>query len=427
MRPFALLVLFVAALPASAQLKEIPGEWPAWRGPNRDGQSKETGLLRSWPKDGPKLLWKINNLGEGYATPSVAQGKVFVVGTDKEKNETLFALNIKDGEVLWSTPFGKLAGGYPGPRSTPTIDGDRAYVLSSDGKLLCANVADGSVVWKKDIKKDFNGRFGGWANTESPLVDGDRVLVTPGGETAPIVALKKADGSLIWKADLTGLPENGGKKKGGNYTTAGYSSILAANLAGTKQYVQFLSGGVVGLRASDGKLLWHYEHPANKTANISTPVIVGNDEVFAASAYSTGGGLAKIETSGDGMEAKERYFLDEFQNHHGGMIAHNGFLYGTNGGALLCLDLKSGKFAWKAPGKESVGKGSIFLADGLIFHRSERGPIALVEANPTKYVELGRFTQPERSDKNAWAHPVVAGGRLYIRDQGLLLCYDVKQ
>jgi outer membrane protein assembly factor BamB len=427
MRSLALLILLSFAIPATAQLPYVPGEWPAWRGPNRDGQSKETGLLRSWPKEGPKLLWKISNLGEGYATPSIAQGKVFVVGTDKDKNEVLFALNEKTGETLWSTPFGKMAGGYPGPRSTATIDGGFAYVLSSDGKLLCAKVADGSVAWKKDIKKDFNGRFGGWAYTESPLIDGDRVLVTPGGETAPIVALKKTDGSLIWKADLSGLPEAGGKKKGGNYTTAGYSSILVADLLGAKQYVQFMSGGVVGVRAADGKLLWHYEHPANKTANISTPIVVGSDEVFAASAYGTGGGLAKIHTTGDGMEAKEVYFLEEFQNHHGGMIAQKGYLFGTNGGALLCLDLKAGKFAWKAGGKESVGKGSIALADGLIFHRSERGPIALVEANPEKYVELGRFNQPERSDKNAWAHPVIAGGRMYIRDQSLLLSYDVKK
>ncbi len=402
--------LLIAAAPLHAQLKAEPGEWPAWRGPNRDGLSTETGLLKDWPAGGPSLMWKIKGLGTGYSTPSIAQGKIFLMGT-VGKAEHIIALDVKDGSKLWSTPIGSTAGGYPAPRCTPTVDGDWLYALSSDGKLVRASVKEGTISWKKDLKADFGGVTGSWAYAESPLIDGDILVCTPGGSAAALVTLKKDTGEVIWKASTKGVT--------GNYTKAGYSSVIVANINNSKQYVQFLHAGVIGVDANSGKVLWNYNKPANGTANISTP-IVRNDTVFAASNYGNGGGLASISNEG----AKEVYFVKEMQNHHGGMILVGRHLYGTGANSLICVEFATGKIKWNAKG--TVGKGSIFYADGMLVHRSEKGPIALVEANPNAYKEHGRFEQPDRSDVKAWSHPVVVGGRMYIRDWDILLCYDVK-
>lgn len=414
-------VLLLAVSAVRAELPSGPGDWPGWRGPARDNVSKETGLLKSWPKDGPTLLWKTKGLGIGYSTPAVAKGVIYVLGTEGKDVEEVIALNAKDGTRLWATPFGKVTGGYPGPRSTPTVDGDTLYAISSNGILISAKTKSGEINWKKDFKKEFGGRHGSWAFAESPLVDGDVLVCTPGGEKAALVALNKKTGDVIWQAALEELAAT---KKGKNYNVAGYSSVIPADIQGVKQYVQFLAGGVVGVDAKTGKLLWHYDHPANGTANISTPIQIGKDAVFAASGYGTGGGLAKINKKNDKLEAEEAYFVKEMQNHHGGMVVKDGFLYGTGNGALICIDLSNGKIAWQ---NKSVGKGAVAFADGHIYLRSERGPIALVEANPKEYKEGGRFDQPERSNQQAWAHPVIAGGKLYLRDQDNLFCYDVKR
>jgi outer membrane protein assembly factor BamB len=411
------VLVTTAARPAAAQLKAQPGEWPAWRGPDRTGVGTETGLLRQWPAGGPKLLWKITGLGDGYSTPSVAGGRLYLLGTEG-REEQILALDVKDGKRIWATKIGVEAGGRPGPRSTPTVDGDLLYVLSSDGKLVCAQAADGRVRWRKDFRADFGGRCGNWAYAESPLIDGDVLVCTPGGEQAALVALNKQTGDVIWKSALTGL-KGGGKRA---YTTAAYSSAIAAEIDGVRQYVQFLSGGVVGVAAKDGRFLWNYDRPANGTANCSTP-IHRDGHVFAASNYGNGGGLAKV-TSGDGkFQAAEVYFVSAMQNHHGGMILVGDHVYGTGANSLLCVDFKTGKIAWQ---ERSVGKGSVAYADGLLVVRSEDGPVALVEAMPAGYREKGRFNQPERSAQKAWPHPVIAGGRLYLRDWDTLFCYDVK-
>jgi outer membrane protein assembly factor BamB len=409
-------VLFGTVQTAAAQLKAAAGDWPAWRGPDRTGLSPETGLLKQWPADGPKLAWKISGLGDGYSTPSIAAGKIFLMGT-KGKGEVLIALDIKDGKLLWSTPVGAEAGGYPGPRCTPTVDGDMVYALSSDGKLVCAETGKGEVRWRKDLKSDFGGKTGNWAYAESPLIDGDTLICTPGGDSATLIALHKTKGDTIWKAPVS--LQGKGKRA---YSTAAYSSAIVADVAGTKQYIQFLSGGVVGIAAKDGKLLWHYDHPANGTANCSTPIF-HDSSVFAASGYSTGGGMAKITADGTSFKADEVYFVNQLQNHHGGILLIGDHVYGTGSAALFCVDFKSGKIAWQ---DRSVGKGSVAYADGNLYVRSESGPIALVEATAAGYKEKGRFNQPDRSDKKAWSHPVIAGGKLYIRDWDILLCYDVK-
>ena len=411
-----LAALFGSVRPAAAQLKAAPGDWPGWRGPDRTGLSTETGLLKQWPTDGPKLAWKITGLGEGFSTPSLAAGRIFLVGT-KGKDELLIALDAKDGTRLWATAIGAEDGGHPGPRSTPTVDGDSLYVISSDGKLVCAGVEKGEIHWKKDLHADFGGKTGRWAYAESPLIDGDALICTPGGSAATLVALKKKSGEVIWKSAVAGLPA--GKKE---YTQAGYSSVIVAEVAGTRQYIQFLAGGVVGVDAKSGKFLWHYDAPANGTANCSTPIFK-DDCVFAASGYGKGGGMAKITATGQAFTAKEQYFVKELTSHHGGMVLVGDHIYGTSYTSLLCIEFKTGKIAWQ---DRSVGKGSIAYADGRLYVRSENGPIALVEANPTGYKEIGRFTQPDRSREKAWPYPVIADGKLYLRDWDMLLCYDIK-
>jgi outer membrane protein assembly factor BamB len=403
-------------------------DWPQWRGPDRTGLSKETGLLKDWPKDGPTQAWKITGLGEGYSTPSISAGRIYLLGT-KGNDEHLFCLEEKDGARVWDTKIGQKARvGYPGPRGTPTIADGLSYTVASDGSFTCVEIAKGQVKWQKSFAKDFGGKHGYWAYAESPLVDGDLVIATPGADDAAIVAFKRQSGDVVWKTSVAGLkrkPSTGkGKGKGGNpqaYSVAGYSSVVAAEIAGVKQYVQFISGGVIGVDAKNGKVLWHYEEPANETANITTPIVRG-DFVFAVTSYGTGGGQAKIVKDGSGFKAEPQYFLSRFQNHHGGVVLVNDHMYGTTG-SLNCIDFKTGKSAWD---DRCVGKGSVTYADGHLYVRGETGDIALVEANPSKYVEKGRFKQPDRSKQSAWPHPVVANGKLYIRDWDILLCYDVK-
>ena len=413
-------ILLAVHFPASmhAQLKSQPGEWPGWRGSDRTGLSTESGLLKSWPEGGPKLTWKATGLGKGYSTPSIAGDRIFLLGTDPAKKEYLIALDAKNGTIIWKTPFGTLGRNVEGPRSTPTLDEGRAYVISSDGQLLCASQSDGKVVWKKDLKAEFGGKAGGWDYAESPLIDGDRLICTPGGAKATIVALKKVDGSVVWTTAIA--KESPGHKQ--PYSTAGYGSVMPGEICGVRQYVQFLDGGVVGLAAEDGRLLWTYEHPASPVANCSTVLIKG-DAVFAASAYKTGGGMAKISKSGDGFKAQEAWFMKDFLNHHGGTVLVDGHIYGTGAAELFCVDFETGTVKWEAKG---VGKGSVGYADGHLYVRSENGPMALVEVSPAGYKEISRFSPADRAREKAWPYPVIAGGCLYLRDQDILQCYDVR-
>lgn len=410
MRPFfpGCCFILVAALEASA------ADWPQWQGIDRTAVSKETGLLQTWPKEGPTLAWKTTGLGEGFSTPSIDRGRIFAMGA-RDKTELVICLDEQGGKELWSTRLGpgNTGGGDPGPRCTPTVDGNLLYALGRRGTLVCLEVATGKEVWRKDMRKDFGGKVGGWEYSESPLVDGDKLICTPGGEKATLVALDKKTGATIWQAAVPNIGQ------------AEYSSIIVANVAGTRQYVQFLGRGVVGVAAADGKFLWRYDSPANTTANCSTPIIF-DGFVFAASGYGTGGGLAKLSKEGDAFKAEEVYFTKKMKNHHGGMVLLNGYIYGSDEGFLTCLEAKTGKVMWDA---RQPGKGSIAYADGRLYYRNEggKGPIFLVEATPEKYIEHGRFDQPERTKLASWSHPVIANGKLYIRDQDLLLCYDVKK
>lgn len=427
------LLMFV--LPCTA----IAEDWPQWQGPDRNAMSKETGLLKEWPKDGPPLAWKAKDLGGGDSAPSVADGKLFGMST-RGSDEVVWALDEKTGKELWVTKIGaavpqRMPQSKEGPGCTPTVDGDKVYALGMGGELVCLQVKDGKSVWHVSLTdKEFGGMVPMWSYRESPLIDGDKLICTPGGPDATLAALDKKTGKTLWKNKVAAGGGGGGGRPGrpGGGGSAAYSSPIAIDFDGKRQYVQLTARTLVGVAADDGKVLWTYDKAACGTGiNCSTP-FHADGQVFAASAYGNGGGLVKLSKDGkDGVKAEEAYFTKKMENHHGGMILHDGCLYGANGGNgggfLICLEFKSGKVLWdEREGSKRVEKGAVAFADGRLYYRTESGPVLLIEPNAKEYVEKGRFTQPDRSKVPAWAHPVIANGKLYIRDQDLLFCYDVK-
>lgn len=425
MKRFALyLALAVFSAIALAVSSPQSFDWPQWQGPDRNAISKESGLLKEWPQAGPALAWKVTGLGGGESTPSIAAGKIFGM-SNRGADEVVWALSEKDGKTLWVTRLGAAfqqqePPGKDGPGCTPTVDGERLYVIGLAGDVSCVQVRDGKIVWQRSFLRDFGGEVPIWSFRESPLVDGDKVICTPGGEDATIVALDKLTGKTIWKSQVAGSPK------------AAYASAIAIDFEGQRQYVQLTAKALVGVAASDGKFLWQYDKPSNNYGiNCSTP-LYHNGLVFAASAYNNGGGLVKLSKATNGaVKAEEVYFSDRMQNHHGGMILHDGYLYGANGGNaggyLACLDFQSGNVQWdERRGEKRAPKGSVAFADGRLYYRLEDGTMLLIEPSPKQYIERGRFAQPDRTKKPAWAHPVIANGKLYLRDQDALFCYDVK-
>ena len=619
---------------ASSATIAIADDWPQWQGPDRNAISKEKNLLQQWPESGPPLLWRSEGLGGGDSAPAVAGGKLFGM-SNRDGKEIVWALSESAGKELWVTPLGdavtqRMPQSKEGPGCTPTVDGDRLYVLGMGGRLVCLSVSNGEIVWQRNLVEDFGGVVPAWSYRESPLVDGDKVICTPGSPDVMFVALNKMTGDTIWKSasssasgrttgadsrrtatdrregqdetnrsdqsetnDRTGGGSNsapqiagtkdpglflserwgmtafahkvpngeyiaklyfaetysgvrgpggrvftfdvegkefkdfdiwekadgpnkayiesvpvevkdgqlditftrqvenpaikaieivpqrddaeeadtirikagqnepftdssgqvwladqgfkggqtspgvvnfggrpggfGGPRGGAARSAAAYSSIIAIEFEGQRQYVQLTASALVGVSASDGKVLWQYNAPANAMGiNCSTPIFQ-DGLVFAASAYGKGGGAVKLVKNDDGaINAEEVYFTPSMQNHHGGMIVIDGALYGANGGNeggfLACLDFQTGKILWR---DRNAPKGSLLLADGRLYLRSEQGEMFLIEPSREELIVRGRFEQPDRSRSPAWAHPIIANGKLYIRDQDLLLCYDI--
>jgi outer membrane protein assembly factor BamB len=616
-------------------------DWPQWQGPDRNAISKETGLLKQWPKEGPPLAWKITGLGGGDSAPAIAAGRIYGMA-NRGEDEVVWALSEKDGKELWVTRLGpaikqQTPQSKEGPSCTPTVDGERLYVEGMGGDVVCLQVNDGKVLWQRSLTRDLGGRVPMWSYRESPLVDGDKVIVTPGSEDAMLVALEKLIGKTVWQSkvpgasgggpggepgerapgggpgasggggsgaattvtgtkdpglfmsehfgmrafstkipngkylaklyfaetyagitgagqrvfsynvmghefkdfdiwvkaggpnrayietvpvevtngefriDFTAQVENpaikaieimpqaeagagaaspaatvridagvsapftdssgqvwqadtgfeggmmnpgaggigggpggrqggpggpggfGGGRGGFGGSGAGYASAIAIDLDGQRQYVQLTARALIGVAASDGKFLWRYDKPANGMGlNCSTP-LYHDGMVFAASAYGAGGGLVKLNKDANGgVKAEEVYATRKMQNHHGGMILLDGCLYGANGGNeggfLICLDFKTGNVLWdgRDDAEKRAPKGSVAFADGRLYYRTEKGTVLLIEPSPKEYLERGRFEQPDRTRLPAWAHPVIANGRLYVRDQDVLFCYDVK-
>jgi outer membrane protein assembly factor BamB len=386
-------------------------EWPQWRGPKRDGHSEDTGLLKEWPASGPPLLWKTNGVGAGYSSVSVTGGRIYTMG-DRPDSSFIHALDLH-GKPVWSTKVGKPGGGggYPGPRCTPTVDGERVYALGQHGDLVCVEAATGKEVWRKNLAKDFEGQVGGWGYSESPLVDGEQVICTPGGKQGTLLALNKKTGAKTWQSyQFTDHAE--------------YASPIVAEIGGVRQYVQLTGDSVAGIAAETGKLLWRASRHGS-TAIIPTPVF-HQDHVYVASGYGVGCNLFRITSSGNSFKAEQVYANKVMDNHHGGVVLVGEHLYGySDGRGWVCQNFKTGEMVWS---EKKLGKGSIAYADERLYLRSEgsKGTVALIEATPDGYKEHGRFDQPNRSGKESWPHPVITGGKLYLRDQDLLLCYDVQ-
>jgi len=388
---------------------DATGFWPQHRGANRDDISTETGLLDRWPDEGPKIVWEQKGLGEGYSSVSIARGKVFTMGNQGD-SEMVLALDAQSGKPLWSARTGGSAykeGQGNGPRGTPTVDADRVYALGAKGDLVCVGQAKGEEVWQKNILEEYGGHNIQWGISESVLIDGKNLICTPGGKNATIVAIDKLTGRGVWHQLVDGAPQ------------AAYSSPILIDYQGDRMYVNYVHTAVIAVRAKDGNLLWGNKESANDVANCSTP-LYSDGQIFTASGYGKGAAMFKLAKGG---KATLGYTSKDMVNHHGGMVVLDGYVYGFDEQVLTCIDLKTGKATWK---NRSVGKGSLTYADGKLYLRSENGPVALCAANPKEYQELGRFDPPNRSDRPAWAHPVVCGGRLYLRDMDSLVVYDVK-
>jgi outer membrane protein assembly factor BamB len=415
----------VAVVSCGAAVLGVAEDWPQWRGQGRDAVSHETGLLQEWAASGPPLAWKAGGLGEGLSSVAIANGRIFTMG-DRDGAQYVMALSEKDGKALWSAKLGAAwADEYGGPRGTPSVDGELLYAVGTEADLVCLETATGKERWRRNLVRDFGGfMMSQWKFSESPLVDGERLIVTPGAPGAGLVALDKRTGRDVWRAKL---PDLGPKGKDG----AAYAGVVISNGGGVKQYVQLLGRGLVGIRAQDGAFLWGYNRIANDVANIPTPIVKG-DFVFASTGYQTGAALLKLTKTAQGVAAQEVYFLEPktLQNHHGGLVLVGEHLYGGHGhnkGFPICLELASGRVAWGGEQRNAgTGSAAVAYADGRLYFRYQNGVVMLIEATPEGYREKGTFTIPG-VNKPSWPHPVISGGRLYLREQDTLYVYDVRR
>ena len=424
------LVVVTAAtgLKATIQAQAVAataGNWPQWRGPNRDGISADKGLLQTWPADGPRKIFTATGMGIGFSSVAVIGGRIYTMG-DRRDGQYALAFNEADGKPIWATRVGEIhQDEYGGPRATPTVDGSLVFVMASEGTLVALEAATGRHLWSKSLTRDYRAPTPGWLFAESPFVDGPNVLISPGSNRAAIVALEKSTGKEIWRSQPTGSGSGG---VGGPE----YSSIVISNGGGVKQYVRLAGQGVIGVRASDGQFLWSYGRVANGTANIPTPIVSGNF-VFASSGYQTGAALLELTPAPDNrVTVAERYFLEgrTFQNHHGGMVLIGNHIYaghGHNAGFPMCIELASGKVVWGGNFRnDGSGSAAVTAADGHLYFRYQNGLMMLIEATPTAYREKGKFQIPGVRNPS-WSHPVVTGGRLYLREQDALHVYDIKR
>ena len=412
-------------LPRSANPAVLLSDWPQWRGPERNGVSKETGLLKEWPAGGPKLLWQAKDIGDGFSTPAVVGTRIYLMSNRGMENEFVQALSTQDGKPIWTTRVGNVGNpeqdpNYPKARSTPTVDGDLIYALGSDGDLVCLEAKGGKIRWQKNLRKEFDGTPHTWAYAESPLIDGDVLVITPGGAQATMVALNKKTGAVIWKSAIPGGD------------AAGYASAIVVQAAGRKQYVQFLDKGLVGVDAKTGQFLWRYKEVVKGPAQVFTPVARG--EYIYAGALSVGGGAVHLKPDGNGVAAEQVYFERGLPNGFGGAVLVGDYLYGFDPAQqqLVAAEFTTGKIKWKS---ESLGRASVTYADGLLYVHAWKGDVGLVEATPEGYREKGRFTPPDQPkpakpgpySDTAYTHPVIANGTLYIRDLDTLWAWDVRQ
>ena len=413
LRPLLVAAAVASSLQVSPNLAPAQAaDWLQWRGPGREDRSPDTGLLKQWPKGGPKRVWLFENAGLGYGGYSVAGDRLFTVGLRGEE-EFLIAVDTRTGKELWSAKIGTQFSNRwgNGPRMTPTVDGDRVYALGGRGLLVCAGVTDGTIRWQKSLVGDLGGTVPDWGFTESPLVAGDRILCTPGGAKGTMAGLNKLTGDVLWRTtDLT--------------DPAQYSSPILMEQGGRTLAVQLVTKRVFAVDPETGKTPWTAEFPGS-VAVIPTPV-QHDGIVFVSAGYNAG---CKAVRPGASATPETVYQNNVMKNHHGGVVRVGEHLYGySDGPGWICQDFKTGKEVWA---NKSLGKGAIHFADGMLYCLDEKsGEVALVEAVPTGWSEKGRFTLSPLSDLRSpqggiWSHPVVVNGRLYLRDQQYLFCFDV--
>jgi outer membrane protein assembly factor BamB len=383
-------------------------DWHQWRGPNRDGVSPETGLLQSWPSEGPPQLWRTTSAGEGYSSFSASNGRLYTLGA-RGTTEYLSAFDIATGRKLWEQPNGQRFRNDrgDGPRSTPTVDGARVFVFGGSGDLTAFDAATGSRIWSVNVVRTHGGVVPYWGYSESPLVLSDRVLVNVGGRGASIVAFNKADGAELWRSESD---------------DAGYSSPVLLRTGSLPQVVYFTGRRALAVDARDGRLLWSYPRVANRTANIATPIVRGT-QVFLSSDYGTGAALLQVRAAGNVANAEEVYFTRDMRNHHASSVLVGDHLYGFSGSILTAMRFASGEVAWR---DRSVGKGSIIAADNRLYLYSESGVVGLAAITPDGYREHGRF-RIQQGNLPTWSHPIISGGRLILRDQDTVWAFDVRR
>jgi outer membrane protein assembly factor BamB len=397
-------------------------DWSQWRGPNRDGVLKTTGLNLNWAEKKPALLWVFRQAGAGYSAPVIVGTTLYCQGA-ADGSDFAFALDIKTGNLKWKQSLGaeyiQNDERGNGPRGSVTVDGDKLYLIRGGGQIHCLSAINGKMLWQKDFRSDFSGKLmSNWGFSESPLVDGNLVICTPGGSGGTMIALDKNTGNTVWQSK--------------EWTDeAGYSSPIVIEADGIRQYVQQSSKGVAGVSAKDGKLLWRVEVPGYRTAIIPTPLNQDNI-VYVTASYNSGSTCLRITKEGEGCKAETVYSNKNMVNQHGGVVLMNGYVYGfTDGLGFVCQDFKSGETVWKERIGEMI-KGAVLGVDNRLLLLNERnGLLAVVAASPDGWKEFGRMDFPERTkietkDNMVWTHPVVADGKLFLRDHDLLFCFNLK-
>ncbi|MDZ7343176.1 MAG: PQQ-binding-like beta-propeller repeat protein [candidate division KSB1 bacterium] len=393
-------------LPAkSKSAEEASPEWPQWRGPNRDGLSTETGLLKSWPEGGPKVLWRAAS-GEGYSAISIAKGRAYTM-YGQGNDEVLVCLDAATGKELWryrlDSKFYNDQGN--GPRSTPVVDGDLVFVQGAQSMLAAVKAATGEKVWQHDLKRDYGGRIPTWGVSSTPLVEGELLLVDVGGkEGSALCAFNKKDGRLVWKSH-SDLP--------------GYSAPIAITVNGVRQVIFFTGTAAVGVSPKDGKIFWRHPWQTSYDVNAATPIFIPNDKVFISSGYGVGATVLQIKNQNGTVKVEPVWKSRVIKNHFSSSVLVGNYLYGFDDGIFVCVDALTGEQQWQQRGYQ---KGSLIYADGHLIVLGEQGKLGLVEATPTAYKEKAS-AQPLTG--KCWTMPALAGGKLYLRNQKEMLCLDM--
>ena len=416
-------ILFIGIAMAFITMESKAQDSPQWGGVNRDGVWSNTGIVLDFTKSKLSPAWVFREAGTGYSSPTIVGTTLYCQGAE-EKGDFAFALDTQTGKLKWKQTLGEtfVQDRGNGPRGSVTVAGDKLYLIRGGGQIHCLSASTGKMLWQKDFKKDFGGNImsrQNWGFSESPLVDGNLLICTPGGSGGAMAALDKNSGAVVWRSkEWTDL--------------GGYSSPVVAEVDGVRQYIQLAREGVVGIAAKDGKLLWKANIAGNNTAVIPTPVFRGNI-VYVTSGYNAGCGAVRLTKEGAGIRAEVLYNNKNMSNQHGGVVLVGDYIYGySDASGWVCQDFKTGEILWKNRIQES-GKGTIICIDNRLLLQDERtGTLTVIEASPVGWKEYGRMEFPERSkaeslDKMVWTHPVLANGKLYLRDHNLLFCYELKK